>query len=54
MSEEKTTLSFEPPGPGVWELETAHFTKPICRFSQGPMMEGFGEGFSESTAKYGL
>ncbi len=54
MSEEKSTLTFEPPGPGVWELETVHFTKPICRFSQAPMMEGFGEGFSEGTAKYGV
>lgn len=54
MSEEKSASTFEAPGPGVWELETTHFTKPICRFMQAPMMEGFGEGFSESTAKYGV
>ena len=54
MSEEKTKLSFEAPGPGVWELETAHYTRPVCRFTQGPTVEGFGAGFAESTARYGV
>jgi phosphohistidine swiveling domain-containing protein len=54
MTEEKTTLSYPPPGPGVWELETAHYSRPVCRFTQGPTEEGFGAGFSEGTARYGV
>jgi phosphohistidine swiveling domain-containing protein len=54
MSEEPTALSFEAPGPGAWELDTAHYSRPVCRFTQGPMVEGFGEGFAESTARYGV
>ena len=46
--------TFEPPGPGAWELETTHFTRPMSRFGQAPMIEGFGPGFAESTARYGL
>ncbi len=46
--------AFIPPGPGVWELETTHSSRPTSRFMQAPMMEGFGVGFSASTARYGV
>lgn len=45
---------FEPPGPGSWGLDTAHFPQPVTRF----VTELFGEpahrGFREATARYGL
>jgi phosphohistidine swiveling domain-containing protein len=49
-----TVPSFHPPGPGVWELETVHFSRPACRFIQEPLLEGFGAGFALSTARYGV
>jgi pyruvate,water dikinase len=51
---EMTTPTFTPPGPGAWELETTHFTRPVSRFAQEAMVGGFGEGFSASTARYGV
>lgn len=51
---ETSALSFQPPGPGVWELETVHNPRPACKFTQEPMLEGFGPGFSASTARYGV
>lgn len=45
---------FDPPGPGVWELETTHFTRPASRFIQQPLVDGFGAGFAASTARYGV
>lgn len=45
---------FEPPGPGSWTLDTAHFPRPATAF----VMELFPEparcGFTEATASYGL
>jgi pyruvate,water dikinase len=49
-----TTLEFIAPGPGPWELETTHHARPMSRFMQAPMLEGFAPGFSASTARYGL
>lgn len=54
MSDTTTLPSFEPPGPGAWELETVHNARPGCTFTQAPMIEGFGPGFSASTARYGV
>ncbi len=53
-SASSAALTFTAPGPGAWELEATHFTRPVCRFTQGPMVEGFGDGFAESTARYGI
>lgn len=46
--------AFHPPGPGAWELETTHFSRPVSRFIQKPYEEGFGRGFSSSTARFGV
>ncbi|MDB5212438.1 MAG: hypothetical protein JWO86_365 [Myxococcaceae bacterium] len=54
MSTSASPLTFAPPGPGAWELEATHYSRPVCRFTQGPITEGFGEGFAESTARYGV
>jgi pyruvate,water dikinase len=54
MKQATTTPEFKAPGPGVWELETAHNPRPVSRFSQQPIVAGFGAGFSASTARYGV
>ncbi len=46
--------TFTPPGPGIWELETVHATRPYARFTLGPMLRGFPRGFAEGTERYGL
>ena len=54
MKHDDALPAFQPPGPGAWELETTHFTRPISRFTQQPYVEGFGVGFSASTARFGV
>lgn len=46
--------SFEPPGPGSWTLDTAHFPKPATRFTMELFPEPARRGFTEATARYGL
>jgi pyruvate,water dikinase len=46
--------TFTPPGPGVWELETVHYTRPLSHFARSAVLRGFAEGFAEGTARYGL
>ncbi|GMV42261.1 MAG: hypothetical protein AMXMBFR64_39770 [Myxococcales bacterium] len=48
------TLRWEPPGPGVWEAEAAHFARPVPRFGRSQLIDGFAQGFKESTERYGL
>lgn len=54
MKHDQALPDFQPPGPGAWELETTHFTRPMSRFTQQPYVEGFGVGFSASTARFGV
>lgn len=49
-----SNVRWEPPGPGPWESERAHFPKAVPKFAQRPMREGFERGFAESTARFGL
>lgn len=49
----RTTPPFTPPGPGAWELETTHFSRPVTRFTQETMTGGFVRGFAAGTARYG-
>jgi pyruvate,water dikinase len=46
--------TFEPPGKGPWELETAHFTRPMTPLTLASYEEGFVPGFGASTARYGV
>lgn len=46
-------LKFDAPGPGVWEADTAHYTRPVSHFLREPMLLGFPRGFAKSTARYG-
>jgi pyruvate,water dikinase len=54
MKHDQALPAFAPPGPGAWELETTHYTRPVSRFTQQPLVEGFGIGFAASTARYGV
>lgn len=49
-----TDLTFEKPGPGTWELEDAHFSKPFSRWMQEVFPPAMSEGFGQSMAHYGL
>jgi len=47
-------MSFEPPGPGSWTLDTAHFPRPATRFAIELFPEPARRGFKQATARYGL
>jgi pyruvate,water dikinase len=49
-----STREFVAPGKGPWELETAHFPRPISRFAGELFIRAFPKGFAESSARYGL
>ena len=49
-----TARAFAPPGPGAWELETTHYSRPVTRFVQQAYRIGFAEGFRASAARFGL
>ncbi|HEY4160079.1 MAG TPA: PEP-utilizing enzyme [Polyangiaceae bacterium] len=49
-----TEPKFEAPGPGPWEIEGAHFPRPLTRFVQEGILRAFPVGFAEGTARYGL
>jgi pyruvate,water dikinase len=45
---------FEPPGPGWWTLDTAHFPLPATPFVIELFAEPARRGFAEATARYGV
>jgi rifampicin phosphotransferase len=45
--------TFAPPAPGVWLLETTHWTRPVTRFHAEVFPEAFRRGFGESLRRYG-
>lgn len=45
---------FVAPGPGCWELEAAHHSRPLTRFVSGLVPDAMATGFAEGTALYGL
>ena len=49
-----TTRVFEAPGPGTWELDTTHFSKPLSVYTSSIMGDSFLRGFREGTERYGL
>jgi pyruvate,water dikinase len=54
MSASLRGRKFEAPGPGAWELDQAHFTRPFTAFAQELLREPFMRGFAEGTRRYGL
>lgn len=47
-------LTFEPPGPGVWELNDEHFPRPLTRYGQELYDTSFVEAFEAGSALYGI
>jgi pyruvate,water dikinase len=45
---------FQPPGPGVWELEVTHMTRPLSRWFTDVFPAAAVAGFKATTARYGL
>jgi rifampicin phosphotransferase len=45
---------FTAPGPGPWEIETAHFPRPFPKFGLDGIIRAFKKGFAEGTANYGI
>lgn len=51
---DRTTVKFEAPGPGPWEIDATHFPRPASRFGHDAVEAGFAKGFAYSCARYGL
>lgn len=47
-------ITFTAPGPGPWELEQTHFSKPATRYLGELFPEPLARGFGEGTKRYGL
>jgi phosphohistidine swiveling domain-containing protein len=47
-------VEYRAPGPGVWELEQTHFSKPSTRYGGEVFPEPLARGFGEGTKRYGL
>jgi pyruvate,water dikinase len=48
-------VAFEPPGPGQWELETAHHgLRPLSHFLRDTYRRAFAAGIVEPMQRYGL
>jgi pyruvate,water dikinase len=45
---------FAPPGPGAWEIENTHMTRPVTRFVGEIFTRAMPRGFKQSTARYGV
>ncbi len=50
----KQTLTFEPPGPGPWDLDALHFPRPVTAYWAEMHPEPFALGYGDMTAYYGL
>src|SRR5438067_1229085 len=48
------TGNFQPPGPGSWERESTHMSRPISRWLGAFMVPAFIRGFRESMSTYGM
>ncbi len=47
-------LTFDPPGPGSWVLDSVHVPRPFSRFQAEIHPPSLAEGFRESARRYGL
>jgi pyruvate,water dikinase len=49
-----STRVFEAPGPGTWELDSTHFSRPLSAYTASVSGDSFLRGFKEGTERYGL
>jgi pyruvate,water dikinase len=47
-------LTFDPPGPGTWILDSVHVPRPFSRFQTEIHPPNLAEGFRECARRYGL
>jgi rifampicin phosphotransferase len=47
-------MTFDPPGPGSWVLDSVHVPRPFSRFQAEIHPPNLAEGFRESARRYGL
>jgi rifampicin phosphotransferase len=47
-------MTFDPPGPGSWLLDSVHVPRPFSRFQAEIHPPNLAEGFRESARRYGL
>src|SRR4029453_13286337 len=52
--ESESTLRFEPPRPGFWELDPVHFPRPATRYWAEIHPDSFKRGTHEFSRLYGL
>jgi phosphohistidine swiveling domain-containing protein len=52
-TQSRQPLTFEPPGPGSWDLDTLHFPRPVTAYWAEMQPEPFGLGYADMTAYYG-
>jgi phosphohistidine swiveling domain-containing protein len=45
---------YSAPGPGPWQLETAHYPRPLTRFISPVTRNAYKIGWAETTRRYGL
>ena len=53
-AETTATPTYEPPGPGTWEIDAVHFPRPATRYWAEMHPEPFKRGFGEFCAFYGM
>jgi hypothetical protein len=46
----KQQLTFEPPGPGSWDLDSLHFPRPVTAYWAEVHPEPFSLGYADMTA----
>src|SRR5687768_5220179 len=46
--------SFVPPGPGAWELESTHMTRPLSVLMASVFPQNMMRGFADGTRSYGV
>ncbi|SRR6056297_3539452 len=49
-----TPIEYQPPGPGSWSIDAAHFPRPVSRFQTEIHPQGIAEGFLDCARRYGL
>ena len=50
----KQQLTFEPPGPGPWDLDPVHFPRPVTGYWAEMHPEPFSLGYGDFMAFYGI
>jgi len=46
--------TYEAPGPGTWELDATHLSKPLTLYTSSIFPDSLVRGFKEGTERYGL